>query len=273
MKAFFNSSTSRNSFFKQEQERIESIIKEPLLEYVLQDLPHLQATKEQQDDIWEMIAIKLNTDQFQSALASTDNNNKDLDEIATLNGQYIKDVYLKLMDDFTQRVYSINRYKQVYKAEYVRPPDGGLAPIGYAAFSLPIREILTERIDKLLCELFYLKGYDVEVMAKLSKERFEEQQRNEFRYKLPVVVPNNISQHHEVHRESLDDTSATDNKEKTHKALEQMKEQLEKLKLEFYEKEFEKKNKKLDQLNKENKRLLELNHELVTELQKLRDLS
>ena len=117
MKAFFNSGTSRNSFFKQEQERIESIIKEPLLEYVLQDLPHLQTTKEQQDDIWEMIAIKLNTDQFQSKLTSTDNNNKEVDEIATLNGPYIKDVYIKLMDDFMQRVYSINRYKQIYKAE------------------------------------------------------------------------------------------------------------------------------------------------------------
>ena len=271
MKAFFNSGTSRNSFFKQEQERIESIIKEPLLEYVLQDLPHLQTTKEQQDDIWEMIAIKLNTDQFQSTLTSTDNNNKEVDEIATLNGPYINDLYIKLMDDFMQRVYSINRYKQIYKAEYTRPPDGGPAPIGYAAFSLPIREILAERTDKLLCELFYLKGYDIEVMAKLSKERFEEQQRNEHKNKLAVA--NNLNQDQEPHKESLDNTSADDDKEKTHKALEQMKEQLGKLKLDFYEKEFVKKNKKLDQLNNENKRLLELNHELVIELQKLREKS
>mmetsp|Transcript_7456 Transcript_7456/g.9248 ORF Transcript_7456/g.9248 Transcript_7456/m.9248 type:complete len:271 (+) Transcript_7456:174-986(+) len=270
MKSFFNSTTN-NSFFKQEQERIESIIKEPLLEYVLQDLPHLQATKEQQDDVWEMIAIKLNTNQFRSVLTSTDNNNKDLDEIATLNGQYIKDVYLKLMSDFLQRVYTINRYSQVFKAEYTRPPAGGQAPIGYATFSLPIREVLTERIDKLLCELFYLKGYDVEVMAKLSKERFEEQQRNDFKTKLSIVAASHMNQDKEVHKESLDGTF--DSIEKTHKALEKMKEQLEHLKLDFYEKEFEKKNKKLEQLNKENKRLLELNHELVTELQKLRDLS
>ena len=130
---------------------------------------------------------------------------------------------------------------------------------------------MAERTDKLLCELFYLKGYDIEVMAKLSKERFEEQQRNEHKNKLAVA--NNLNQDQEPHKESLDNTSADDDKEKTHKALEQMKEQLGKLKLDFYEKEFVKKNKKLDQLNNENKRLLELNHELVIELQKLREKS
>lgn len=267
MKTFFNSSAPKNSFFKQEQERIESIIKEPLLEYVLQDLPHLQNTTEQQDDVWEIIAIKLNTDQFQSSLTGNDNNNE-VDEISTLNGPYIKEVYSKLMSDFTQRVYSMNRYSQVYKTEYTRPPDGSSAPIGYASFSLPIREILTDRIDRILCELFYMKGYDVEVMAKLSRERFEEQRRADYKTKLTTdkdstKIPDSESLGGRIENEQED----------THSTLQHAKEQQEKLKIDVYEKEFVKKNQKIDQLNKENKRLLELNHELIMELRRLRELS
>ena len=105
MKAFFNSGTSRNSFFKQEQERIESIIKEPLLEYVFQDLPHLQTTKEQQDDIWEMIAIKLNTDQFNQHWHLQTITTRRWMKLPRLMDRTSRYVYIKLMDDFMQRVY------------------------------------------------------------------------------------------------------------------------------------------------------------------------
>lgn len=269
MKTFFNSSAPKNSFFKKEQERIESLIKESLLELVLQYLPHLQSTIEQQNDVWEIIAMKLNGRQFTSALSASGSATNEVEEIATLNGPYIREVYSKLMEDFLLRVYSINRNGHVYKSEYARPPDGGPAPVGYAAFSLPVKEVLTERTDRILCELFYLKGYDIEVMSKLSKERFEMQQRAEFKKQL--------SDYRGVEKDTTNipnsEAKAEEENENTNDVLEKVKESLGREKLDMYEKEFNKKTKKVDQLSIENKRLLELNHELVLELKQLRDKS
>lgn len=70
MKAVYNSK-KKSSFYKKERERIESRIDEPMLELVLQYLPHHQPTEQDQLETWEMVAIDLNNYQLSKTLNTT----------------------------------------------------------------------------------------------------------------------------------------------------------------------------------------------------------
>lgn len=221
MKALY--SINKKSFYKKEQERIEALIEVPLLELVLQYLPHFQITQEEQDATWEIIAINLNKYQYQAAL---DSSKDGVDEVATLSGHYIKEIYDKLQLKFNSR-YAI--------LEQMLAQPGTL-----------VKRELETRSEHILHELSLLKGFDIEVMAKLSKERYENQQRAKFTRRMGKE-DEEVSESLKLHQGNVDHN-----------------------KLQMIEQELDKKNKRIDHLGDENKKLLELNHELILELQQLR---
>lgn len=243
MKSVFKAPSG--SFFRKEQERVEKLIKDPLLELILTHLPHLQSTVAEQEDTWEIVAIKVNSYPYET------NTGEDT-EIPTLNGPYVKEVYGKLMKDFMLRCYYLNRDSNVFQSNITTDRNAAL----YTTAHLPVREILTLHADRILCELYYLKGYDVEVLTKLSKERYENSQRKTFedRFKAMTAEPA--------------DEGAKYSAGGTATQLQNLKAQQEKQKLQDIEKELSKLQLKVEQLNLENKRLLELNHELVEEMQR-----
>lgn len=210
------------SFYEIEQQKVRELIKEPLLLLVLEHLPHIQSSSKEQQDVWEIVATKLNTITYQDALSSKDNR---ADELPILNGGFVQKVFDELMDAFTK----------------VESQKYRVAPGGILEVSLPKREAFQLKSDRILCELFYLKHYDIEVIAKLSKENFE---RN---------LKNKQQQGAEDLAQITTDTLLQLEKQKQ---LEQ--------KLLLLEEKLQKKDKQLEKLTNDNKALLELNHELIS---------
>lgn len=236
MKSVFKAPSE--SFFRKEQARVESLIKEPLLELILTHLPHLQPSVAEQEDTWEIVAIKVNSYPYDTTTGEDA-------QIPTLNGPYVKDVFDKLMKEFVLRSLYVRSNLMMYQVTLASD----------ATSQLPVREALTLRVDRILCELFYLKGYDVEVLTKLSKERFENNQRKSFEERFKTM--------NAVHSDEK-----TDEVGETVTQLHNLKVQQEKQRVQDYEKELAKLQQKVEQLKSENKRLLELNHELLEEMQR-----
>jgi hypothetical protein len=203
------------SYYRNEKERLKKLIEEPLLELVLQHLPHLQIGKEQQDNAWEIIAIKINNQLIKDNFEAINN-------IPTLNGLFVKDIYESSMKEFKRGI-PFN-YEQTGDIEMVRRG-------------------LTTRKQRLLLEIFIMLSYDIEVMAKLAKEHYEESQRKIFQH---MMSPEKI----DYNPENL---------------LDQFQQNHDNVKLQVFEEELEKRAKKIQQLVDENKQLLELNHELLEE--------
>jgi len=201
------------SYYRNEKERLKKLIEEPLLELVLQHLPHLQIGKEQQDNTWEVIAIKINNQLIKE-------NFEAMNDVPTLNGLFVKDIYEGSMKEFKRGI-PFN-YEQHGDIEMVRRG-------------------LTSRKQHLLLEIFLLLSYDIEVMAKLAKEHYEENQRKIFKHNMSPETS-------EYNPENL---------------LEKFQQNHENVKLQVIEEELEKRAKKIQQLADENKQLLELNHELL----------
>lgn len=197
------------SFFQKEQDRIEELIKDQLLQLVLQYLPHLQLTKSEQDDVWEIVAIEMTNIMISEKF---DN----LDDIPTLSGMFMKQIFDKCMKNFT------HKYQD----------------IGFMMSEDMIRNRIKDRTEFILFEIYKLRNFDLQVMSKLSQERFEQHQRDSFDNKADKVYdPSKLLKQFQVNHENI--------------------------KLEIFEKELDKRSKKIDQLAEENKRLLELNHELL----------
>ncbi|CAK7905719.1 hypothetical protein CAAN3_08S02190 [[Candida] anglica] len=211
------------SFYKNEQKRIEALIKEPLLELVLQYLPHLQvggATN--REDVWEVVAMKLNTHRVAATLESRDNRDNRTDEIPIFSGRYVADVFKKLIDEYSTKVRRSSLGHEC-NAEAAR-----------------MKERSSDRVDALLYELYILRYYDVEVMAKLSKERLEECAK-EIIYGDTNGGPTTTKDVLAAAKEQ----SAIDERE-------------------LYEAKLAQKMAQLDKLTEDNKRLLDLNHELLS---------
>lgn len=202
------------SYYEKEQRRVQELIREPLLELVLELLPHLQRTASARLDVWEVVATRLHTLWYERALLLKEKT----DEIPVLSGQFVQEMYDRLMEGFDAR-FNLSTQGPRGHMHMVEP-------------LLPLREQFSARGDRLLCELFYLRGYDVEVMAKLSRERLEQSQR------AAEAGPGAGLVEAEQHR-------------------------LLQHRFALLERKLEEKERQLQKVMDENKRLLELNHELV----------
>lgn len=220
---------SNQSFFDQERKRVEKLIKTPLLELVLEYLPHLQLTVQEQDDCWESIAIKLNDIQFKEKIKQ---NIKDMEELPTLSGAFVKELFLTIMKEFQKAVYYFNMENKIYRAEIANPHSQQSTM--FFAFQLPVKDAYTERDDIICCELFYLKALDVETKAKLAKERFY----------------NNVKNGVDFTKQELERTKVDLDSGRLNEALEELK----------------RLHKKIENLDRENKRLMELNQSLLEDM-------
>ncbi|CAH2350508.1 hypothetical protein CLIB1423_01S11694 [[Candida] railenensis] len=217
------------SFYEKEQSRIRELIKRPLLELTLQHLPHLQSSKSSRQDVWEIIATKLNTYAYEQSL----NPSEKVDEIPILSGIFVEEIYETLMDKFTKKL----PYHHYNGGITVKAP--------------PQRDWYSERTDRLLCELCLTSGYDIELMAKMGKEKLE----NDLRSATVDTEPS--------HEEESGGAGGGATSPSTSNALQREKEkQLEK-KIALLEQKLEEKNSQLEKLTNENKRLLELNHDML----------
>ncbi|CUM65167.1 uncharacterized protein PRCAT00002795001 [Priceomyces carsonii] len=240
------------SFYKKEKKRITAIIKEPLLEYVLMYLPHLQWGDQAKGDMWEVVAISLNNHEF----TVDPKQSSEVPQgayLPTFNGTYVKEIYDQLMSDFRVR--------------FVIHND---SPNRSSLYHLPMKEVLDDRCDRLLCELFYSCSHDVEVMSNLSKERYEKQYRAVYeQITSSLGLSLNVKEGDKFSDEEtakLDES--LDNKEEpsTRRMLNNAQRNQFNLKIESLEKELEKRDKRAEQLTEENKRLLELNHDLILQM-------
>lgn len=247
-----SSNMGRNSYFHQEQKKIMGTVKVPLLELVLRYLPHLQSTTQKKDDYWEVVAIKLNSHQYETEenqvyIHGRKNSHTDLDlkmpvsELPTFSGAFVKNMYEELMKKFKENVYYVNLKLSISGSEL-----NGSDKASYRIPNMPVRGAYSSREDRLLCELFYLDGYDVALMAELSRERFEKQTRQEF----------------EALREDTDATGAE--WKGSHLVVDNAKLTLDREKIKQYEQELAKKMERIEFLDSQNKKLLELNHALVS---------
>lgn len=229
IKSIFGGDTS---FYNKERKRVTEIIRLPLLEYVLQYLPHLQLTQKLQDDLWEMIAIKLNTHQFKTSLQHS--LGETMEELPTLNGIFIKEIFETIMEKFVNNISVVNSSKRIYYNGLFES-SGNNSAIQYVAFRLPVIHAYDTKEDQLCCELFYMKNLEVEVKAKRARDSFIDQVTNH----------------------DLVDSS---------KQLHDVKSNLENEKLEVCLQELKKKDLRIEYLNEENKRLMELNQQLLEEM-------
>lgn len=231
MKAVYNSK-KKSSFYKKERERIESRIDEPMLELVLQYLPHHQPTEQDQLETWEMVAIDLNNYQLSKTLNTT--RDDEIDEVPTLTGLYIKEIYQARQDKFDEIL--------------LQKKFMGTQAVKYG---------FTKKTDLILYELNELNGCGVELLAKVSLENLENRLRARY-FPKSAHTANGTETTEEVYKD-------------TPTSLQEHKDNLQKLKLEIYEQELSKKNKRISQMENENKKLLDLNHDLLLELQELRE--
>lgn len=238
----------KHSFFDLERKKIENFLKLPLLELVLEYLPHLQLTIQQQDDLWEMIAIKLNNHQFvESFLKSTNSKVKDPelilpDELPTLNGVFVKELFEKIMSSFEKRVESVNRNRNIYKNNVVVSNNNQQGTM-YMTFNFPVKEAYSSPEDIICCELFYMKSLAVDTKAEISRQKLIDNIKNKSMEQI----------HQDIKHE-----------------LEKVKNDQQRVKLETCLLELDRKNQRIETLDKENKRLMELNQALLDEVTQLR---
>lgn len=233
IKSIFGNS---KSFFDIERKKVEELLKVPLLELVLEYLPHLQDNEQDQDDLWELISIKLNDYQFSKSVTSKEG--LELDELPTLNGSFVKELFSKIMEDFQNAVQNFNWTNRIYRTNILMSTDNRQGSM-YFAFNLPVKEAYSSKEDLLCCELFYMKSLNVETKAQLAKERFMQQKIN--------PTSNSIQED-----------------------LTRAKSELESNQLESCLQELQLRNQRINQLNVENKRLMELNQTLLNEVNELR---
>lgn len=214
----------KKSYFKEQKKKVDELIRTPLLELVLIHLPHLQPNQRQQDDMWEVVAIKLNNTDFEERDA-------ELVEVPTFNGFSVKKAYEELMASFKNSVRDVNKDVALHSP--------GMT-LNLQNPHIPVRELYTQRHNRILCELFFLSHYDVEVMANLAKERVEAQHKAAF----------------EKHFGGDDESGAP-------VALDRLVASSEKDKIQRLESRLEEKSKRIEFLENEIRRLLDLNHELV----------
>lgn len=280
------------SFYEKEQKKIKSTIKLPLLELVLKFLPHLQPTIQEKDDMWEIVAIELTNLQYSKILSSSSSsaatvttagtmasgglkNEKsysilqrtkllagqkpsskvveELESMPELNGIYVRDYYEELF----------NKFKSDFQFSIaMNRPD---VLDGSRSGNPMMANIIKDRSDALLYELYRLEFKDIELISKLSQEHLENKLRKQLNklYKIP--------NHDDKQQEGGEDDEEGRNGE--YDAIFDSQELLEKYKTSLYNNknqmlhdEITKKDKKLEQLKVENQRLLELNHELLEQM-------
>lgn len=280
------------SFYEKEQKKIKSTIKLPLLELVLKFLPHLQPTIQEKDDMWEIVAIELTNLQYSKILSSSSSsaatvttagtmasgglkNEKsysilqrtkllagqkpsskvveELESMPELNGIYVRDYYEELF----------NKFKSDFQFSIaMNRPD---VLDGSRSGNPMMANIIKDRSDALLYELYRLEFKDIELISKLSQEHLENKLSKQLNklYKIP--------NHDDKQQEGDEDDEEGRNGE--YDAIFDSQELLEKYKTSLYNNknqmlhdEITKKDKKLEQLKVENQRLLELNHELLEQM-------
>ncbi|KAK6459684.1 uncharacterized protein RJT20DRAFT_125033 [Scheffersomyces xylosifermentans] len=253
--------TSRSgSFFAEERQKLISSLEVPLLESVLTYLPHHQLTTEAEDDTWEIVAINLNNQQFIRTMEESDKE-KHLEELPTLNGLFVKEIYNDLYQKFISNL-------PFWASQPGQPP--------YQVDDETLKRKFDSKANFLLFELYRLRGLGAETLAKISREKYEEQQRKAFSDKRRKRRSFNVTEGQYIAIEDVDgqrtngekgeEEDADDEVFSKKKSLEVHRaESLEK-QLEVLKKELVKQKKRHEQIVRENASLLELNHELVLQL-------
>lgn len=228
-----------SSFYKKELNKVKELVKEPLLELVIEHLPHLQATKKERDDAWEIIAIKLNKQLFKENFDKYKKNPIDSPEIFTLNGLVVSEIYEDLI-----------KYIQVWD---------------YDIHQRQMRRIPADsRITNMLQTLKLEEFYDIEVKMKLSKERFEEVQRKKY-------ADSDFDVDSAMKGYSIEQGSDGENENSSiAQELKKLKEHENDEKIAILENELMAIQKRFDFIERENKRLLELNHQLILKMKNKR---
>ncbi|WEJ95878.1 hypothetical protein PSN45_003409 [Yamadazyma tenuis] len=250
MKSIFGS----KSFYEQERDKIKEDLKLPLLELVLEYLPHVQESIKEQEDSWELIAIKLNDHRFVDAIrggtsshpkgSKTKNNSREfnLSELPMLSGVFVKELFESIMREFEDGVPQYNWNHRIYRTRVVVPADGHQDGSIYYAFNFPVKEAYSQREDLICTELFYLKGIDVETKAKISKDKLIRRITEQESEKTLRIA------------EDLNQARISTNDKRLEACIEELK----------------KKDLRIETLDRENKRLMELNQTLLEELNELR---
>ncbi|CAX43160.1 conserved hypothetical protein [Candida dubliniensis CD36] len=287
------------SFYEKEQKKIKSIIKLPLLELVLKFLPHLQPTVQEKDDTWEIVAIELTNLQYSKILSSSSSSSsaassslatasggqrgekpisilqrtkllagqkpsskvvEELESMPELNGIYVRDYFEELF----------NKFKSDFQFSIAMNRPDTLD--GSRSGNFMMANIIKDRSDALLYELYRLEFKDIELISKLSQEHLENKLRKQLNklYKIP-----SHSQFHDddKRQDGHGDDNDEEVKDGKYDAIFDSQELLEKYKTgsvnnknQMLQDEISKKDKKLEQLKVENQRLLELNHELLEQM-------
>lgn len=221
------------SFYKQQQDLIREELGEELLELTLKYLPHLQPQK-QQNDYWELIAIKLNEHLALKRIEERRNENpqQSLDEIPTINGPRVKEIFEYEM-------------KHTVLSIHAQPDKDSSSNF--------VVIVPRERKPRIVHELRALWNYDVELLAEKSKTKlrgsWDRYLEDEYR-----EIESSAAKKEED--ESGKNTQAELFVEK---AREVLREKL----IESLMGQISQRDKKIDKLSGEVKKLLDLNHALV----------
>ncbi|ODV97075.1 hypothetical protein PACTADRAFT_32571 [Pachysolen tannophilus NRRL Y-2460] len=193
---------SSKSFYQQEEERKFNLIKLPLLQLTLENLPFAEFTVELEDDKWETVAVRINSLFPQENL--------------TYSGLYMKEKYEKLYKNF------MGNYKALLM---------GQSPIPIILENFFLQQ---SEEDYYLYNIFKLQHYNVQVIAKLAQDNFEEEARRNF-IKNKTLLSSKIYKNNENY-EKMGNTALIS-------------------KIDYLQNELDKKDRKIEQLIQENKNL------------------
>ena len=220
------------SFYKQQQDQIREELGEELLELTLRYLPHLRPQK-QQNDYWELIAIKLNETLALKRIGERHDTGprQSLDEISTINGPRVKEIY----------EYEMKQYVPSFHPR----PAGSSQGADIAIYGPRGRK------ERIIHELKSLQNHDVEIITEISKnklrESWEQHLENDFKDT----------------QTSEDDEQDEEPKNKAGSLLEKARESLKEKLIESLMDQIALRDRKVDKLTREVKKLLDLNHALV----------
>lgn len=221
------------SFYKQQQDQIREELGEELLELTLRYLPHLRPQK-QQNDYWELIAIKLNETLALKRIEERHDAGprQSLDEISTINGPRVKEIYEYEM-------------KQYVPSFHPRPAGSNQA----ADIEIYVPR---GRKKRIIHELKSLQNYDVEIITEISKGKLRESWEQ------------HLEGDFEDTQVSSEDGAQDENaKNQAGSLLEKARETLKEKLIESLMDQIALRDQKVDKLTREVKKLLDLNHALV----------
>lgn len=229
------------SFYKEQQEQIRKLVAEDLLLLTLQYLPHLRP-QSQQDDYWELVAIKLNELLLLKRIAERheEGSQTTLEDVTTMNGPLVREIFENEMSKTT-----------LFQRE-THGPNAGLY------YEIKPRD----RKEYLAQELKRLQFYDVEIISDIAKGKLREVWENELQYR-DATPKEQESTNENTGDEGVSDTEKQELRLRSSPIVERARAALREKVIESLTEQINQRDQKMDKLAGEVKKLLELNHALV----------